>query len=261
VIVTEGALQWPFRQQCDPTALQATAAQVADATALALDWLWSLTARRFGTRSVVDRPASLPAGGAACGMYPSYLQSVYGPLGWGGLGGWTGLPPEVIELQGPAVAVTQVSITDSDGLTAVLATNAYRLEGNYLIRQDGGVWPLGQNMVAALGQANTWAVTYNRGYQVPLAGQVAMGLLICEFLKALRMDKSCRLPANVTAATRSGVSVTLDLTKAMRTTGVAEVDRWVTSVNPNGRQGPGQVWSPDVRRNQPPYRGVYARGF
>lgn len=258
MIVSTGALDWPFNARCDLVAMKLDDEDQALAAQLATDWLWSLSGRRFGTRAVVDRPAAVYA--CALNSYPSFLQSVFGAQGWPfdydprtGIRVWR----QIVELDRDAVSVESVVITDSLGVTTTVDPATYRLEGNYLVRQDGTEWPLTQNMVAADGTANTWHVAYTRGIPVPAGGQVAAGLLVCEFAKMIVGDASCKLPYNTTSTTRSGRTIALDVSKALRTTGIQQVDQWVAEVNPAGMREPPQVWSPDVRRNQPPYVGSY----
>lgn len=263
MIVQEGALTFPFVPQCDMAAMGLSAPQQALAVAAATEWLWILTARRFGVRTVVDRPATVARWGTYADV-PPYLISIYGSLAWPfDVDPRTGYisQRQFIELARDASAVTAVTITDGAGNTVVQDPAVYRLEGNYLVRQDGNQWPQTQDMIAALGSANTWSVNYSRGVAPDQFGQLACGLLICQFAKAIIGDETCKLPYNVTTAARSGVTITRNVLKAASTTGIALVDQYVAGVNPNGLQSPGSVWSPDVARNQRPYLGSYSGGI
>jgi len=90
---------------------------------------------------------------------------------------------------------------------------------------------------------------------VPLGGQIAAGLLAGELLKARRGGK-CRLPARAQSVAREGVDVTLLDPAALYEaglTGLAEVDQWITAVNPARLRTRPSVSSPDH-----PLRGLRA---
>lgn len=264
MIVEQSDLTWPYTPACDMDAMGLTPEQQAIAIALGSEWLWMLTARRYGVREVVDRPAS-NATWRCYADVPSYLVSIYGnawPFDTDPRTGYLS-NRQWVELARDASAVTNVTITAPSSVavpnppTVVVDPTLYRLEGNYLVRQDGGQWPQTQNMIAALGSPNTWSVSYSRGVPPSAWGMYACGLLIQQFALAIIGDTSCKLPYNVTTAARSGVTITKNVLKAASTTGLQLVDQFVAAENPNALQSPGSVWSPDVARNQPPYRGSY----
>jgi hypothetical protein len=265
-IIAEGDLSWPLADDLFNPPDDLDIDLVATAQAIAIEWLWELTARQFGTFPAVYRPQTRVL---SVYDYPYGLQSIYGPLwslGWP----FTGDPREnglglkqFVELVAPVVSIQQVDIYDvtTGAHTVMLPTDSpplFRQEGNYLVRQDGGQWPDTQNLIAALGAINTWAVTYTRGVVPPTMGQVAAALLAQEFAKQFAGDKACKVPANATTVTRAGVTVNRDILKAMKTTGIDIVDKWVTMVNPNGLQQSPQFWSPDQARNAPTFAGSYA---
>lgn len=265
MIIEQSDLTWPYTPACDMDKMGLTPAQQAVAVALGTEWLWMLTARRYGVRTVVDRPAT-SATWRCFADVPPYLVSMYGSLAWPfDTDPRTGYVSsrQWVELARDASAVTAVTITAPATTavpsppTVVVDPSAYRLEGNYLVRQDGGEWPQTQDMIAALGSPNTWSVAYSRGVPPSAWGQYAAGLLIQQFAQAIIGDTNCKLPYNVLTAARSGVTITKNVLKAASTTGIALVDQYVAAENPNALQSPGSVWSPDVSRNQPPYRGSY----
>lgn len=268
MIVAEGPLIWPVTDTGWAATPSVTQQQVLDAQELATEWLWSLTARRFGTRVCYDRPqTTLPR--TFLRDSPSWLMSVYGySRGWpydaDPRTGQTSAR-QIYELEQDAQSITQIQGWPAPGVTdpvfaPVVSPSVYRLEGNFLVRQDGGIWPVTQNLIAELGQPDTWQVTYVRGVPVPLAGQRAAGLITAQFLKAFCGSGECKLPFNVTNATRSGVTITRDVLKAIKTTGIGEVDQWVATVNPNGLMMAPTVWTPDLPRKSGPYLGSYAGG-
>lgn len=264
------ALTWPVIPDVKPqTTPPATDAQWTQAKASAVEWLWQQTGRRIGTRTVAYRPQGLVCTGGGYDYLP-YLQSICGPL-WGE--GWPYLTdprygskviPFILELPGPAVQPTSdtpiiVTLTDGDGNTTVLSTAdmtpVFRLDGNFLIRYDGTPWPSTQNLIGNPGDPNTWTVAYIRGTAPSPQGQQAAQMLSCEWLKWILNSKDCKLPWNATSASRSGVAVQLNIAMAFRTSGIALVDRFVQGANPNGLVEPPKIWSPDLRRNGPPYAG------
>lgn len=269
MLIDEGDLVWPLTKGvCDyPTGLSDDLKALAEE--LAVDWLWSHTAQIYGTRPAVYRPQTRSLGRCGSGWISiPYLQSIYGPLWPGSLG--AEMPREILELPGPAVPPGDgvgtnpppitVDLYDATtavhtALTSTGGTAEIRLEGDYLVRQDGDAFPDTQNLIARLSSKNTWAVNYVRGVEVPTAGQIVAARLACEFAKALSGDTKCLLPANVTSATRGGVTIQRDVVNAMSTTRIAMVDQWVREVNPNQLQQAPRVWSPDVVRNGPPFAG------
>ncbi len=157
-----------------------------------------------------------------------------------------------LDLPWPVHSILRVEI---DGET--VPAEAYRVdEGRRLVRQDGGTWPLTQDLLAAPGEPDTFVIEYERGLPVPAGGRVAAGALAMEFAKAMCNDSSCRLPERLQTVSRQGVTVTMldgfeDLAEGR--TGIWIVDSWVASVvNP---PRPATVRSVDVPRRR---GGVYA---
>jgi len=149
-----------------------------------------------------------------------------------------------VYLPGPVLSVTSVTI---DGI--VLADTSYRVDNReILVRTDGECFPECQNMNLNGPAEGTFEVTYSRGKAVPLAGQIAAGLLACEFAKACA-GQDCGLPANLSSLARQGVEVTMiDPTDVLDAglTGVPNVDLWIRSVNPARLAQRPRVFSPDV---------------
>lgn len=154
--------------------------------------------------------------------------------------------PHVL-LDAPVGRIDEVRI---DGV--VLPAEAYHVaDGNKLVRTDGKSWP----------SCHGWnfTVTYLNAYPVDIMGSHVGGLLAMEFLKALRGDKKCRLPAGVTSITRAGISmeVKADMFDG-GLTGISEVDAWVRQWNPHGQKVRTGVYSVDMepaRRLPMGYRG------
>jgi hypothetical protein len=149
-----------------------------------------------------------------------------------------------IELPPPVGPVIQVRL---DG--GIMVDTQYRVDGNRLVwigDQTGCPWPACQDLSQPDTEPDTFSVTYLNAYPVDTIGAYAAGVLAMEFAKACT-GKKCRLPANVTAVTRQGVSFEIaagSFPGGM--TGIREVDTFIGLWNPRGIQPP-QVWSPDMR--------------
>lgn len=278
--IVEGDLIWPLADGANafvqPAGLDTDLTALAEA--VAVEWLWELSGRQFGIYSAVYRPQTRLLDNSGYGWdTPQFLQSIYGPL-WGQGWPYDGDPrfnglgvKQVLELIAPVVPPTDalpitVDIYDATtGAHTEYATNdtgtdlpAFRVEGDYLVRQDGGLWPETQNLIAALGTINTWAISYQRGFAVPPMGQVAAALLAVEFGKSFLGDAKCKIPYNAVTVSRAGVTINRNVLKASTTTGIQVADQWIAAVNPNGLMQPPIVWSPDVSRNARQYAGSYA---
>lgn len=251
----EGTLTWPYVAACDPATEfpQLSPEQQAVAVRLAVEWMWSRSGRRYGTRPVVYRPAA-----AHQPHRPAYASYGYG------YGAVTALPwqrpgsresRQVLELPPPVASVESVTING-----APLDPQLWRVDGRVLVRQDGGDWPQTQTMIAALGSPDTWAVNYTRGYPVPIFGQYATGRLVCYFDRQMSAGKPCELPYNTTTVSRGGVTINRDKGKAGQTSPVPEVEQWLAMVNPDGLRSEPAVWSPDFPRASDPYPGSYTTG-
>lgn len=135
--------------------------------------------------------------------------------------------------------VTQVKV---DGV--VLPPSAYRVQDGLLLRVDGGVWPLTQDMDKDDTQPGTFAVYYTPGWPVDGVGAYAAGVLACEYAKMLS-GQSCRLPKSVTQITRQGITMTITPGAFPDgLTGIPLVDAYLLSVNPHGLKSPSVVLLP-----------------
>lgn len=228
---------------------------------MATTYLWSWTLQQFGQCPVVLRPCRSDG----CHEFSSFWGR--GPYPWGMAGGswpvlvsgqWYNLRgcmcagtcrcdvPNSVVLPGPVSAVTEVRV---DGV--VISSSAYRLDGSRLVRTDGLAWPTCQSLALPASAVGTWQVSYTRGLAVPAGGQIAAGVLACEFAKALCRDSSCALPQRVQTITRQGVTMAmLDPFTGIEKghTGIWLIDSWVSSVlNPPRSSA---VYSVDVPRTR-----------
>lgn len=156
---------------------------------------------------------------------------------------------EVI-LEGPVAVVDEVLI---DGVA--LDPSAYRLDdGNILVRTDSECWPQCQDMDAGPDEVGAFTVTYQQGIPVPRAGQIAAGLLACQFAKSCA-GGDCILPQELQSLSRNQIEVQVIDPAALPEsilTGIAQVDRWVRAVNPANLRARPRLLSRDV----PAHRGT-----
>lgn len=253
---------WPINTGCCPDWDTYTPELQAEATAWATEILWALTGRRFGECSITVRPCG---GGCHFGGYVSWPVTMDGNTAGAGWGGWipfvdgTGTwrncacpgacscaPACEVYLPGPVASVSSVFV---DGVE--VDPSAYRVDDNqYLVRQDGECWPKCQDFNlsgSAPDTENTFLVTYQRGVAVPIGGQIAAGLLACDFAQSC--TTGCKLPGNLSSLTRQGVEVTVaDPTDELNAglTGIPQVDQWIRAVNPYQLPSRTRVYSPDV---------------
>jgi hypothetical protein len=230
-----GTCNWPVDRSCLPNATgEVDQARQADAEALAVTVLWSLTGRQFGACDTIIRPCPTPYANLATGSvvgpgwFPAWVDGNWRNITCGCAGGCNDTVPSVIHLPGPAQAVTEVKIGG-----AVLPPDQYKLEGDRLYRVGGVAWP-SQDLSRPLPEDGTWSVTYQRGVPVPDGVGVLVGTLALEFLNACTGGK-CRLPRRVQSLQRQGVSYQMvDPTDiyAAGLTGIPEIDMWINSVNP-----------------------------
>lgn len=237
----------------------ATRAAIED---LAVEMLWAWTGRRLGVCPATVRPcrAECPEGvstfwgGSAAmrpglGWVPVLIGGQWFNIGCGSCGSEVcSCAPDAsraLRLPGPVASITSIWI---DG--AELPTSAYMLRDDTLIRTDGEIWPACNDDLADAHapDSTAWEVKYERGIEVPPAGQLAAALLSLELAKAVCRDKSCQLPQRVQSITRQGVSMAvLDSFEDLKEgrTGIWIIDSWVASQNAP-RISPPQVYSPDI---------------
>lgn len=120
-----------------------------------------------------------------------------------------------------------------------LPPTSWRLDNHrLLVRIDGGSWPTCQDL--SYSETPDFAVTYIPGLDLPVQGQLAAGTLSCQLARRFCGAK-CDLPANTTAVSRQGVSITIE---PGADTGLWVIDQWIGIVN---RAIP-TVRSPDISR-------------
>lgn len=231
----------PLPPANDPGYAAALATQNA-AEDLAVAVLWALSGRQYGVCPTTVRPCVMDdpffgrwhRWGYGYGGVTSYLLSWEGN-GWvnwgcGCLGSRCKLTgPRMVHLTGPVQSIDRVTI---GGVVQDPAT--YKQEGNVLYR-IGAIWPR-QDLGRPLGEPMTWSVDYQRGIPVPAGVDKLTGLLALEFMHAAAGSNKCRLPRNVTAVARNGVTyMVYDPATFYESgkTGLAEIDMWLAAINPH----------------------------
>lgn len=236
----------------------ASAAVTGYAVQAASEILWALSGRQFGLCEITLRPCRRTcdnwgggwpgfdnwwdAGGG--GPRPLLFDGAWFNIMCGGCAGSCSCTPiEEAVLPGPVYSVTEVKLNGS-----VMVTGSYRVDDHrLLVRTDGGMWPVCQDMSAPDTADNTWSVTALYGQQVPVAGQFAVGELAAEFAKAC-VGAACALPSSVGQIARQGV--TIDFTKFADIikeglVGLRFCDLFISAMNPNHLQAAPQVYDVD----------------
>ncbi len=217
----------------------------AEVDAWAIERLWQWTNQRFGPCVEIVRPCR-----KTCNGY-----SVYAPP-WGGLGviglscgncGDSCSCREVSQVRLPGPIAEPLSVT-IDG--AEVPLSAFRVDNwNLLVREDGGHFPICQDLGKSLGELGTWGVEYLLGEDVPPGGSLVAGILACEYAMALCRDEGCRLPRRVSSIQRQGMVIGIldNFTNlADGFTGIFEIDDWIMAQTKPRRRA--VISSPDVPR-------------
>lgn len=254
----------------DPTCPEAagwTPEQQALYESMATQYLWNWTGRVLGTCPLVVRPCrsdcdtfttfwgygpythgyALTKSRNSHAFGPMLIQGQWFNLGCGSCGDNCSCDESIpaLRLPSPVASIVRV-MQDGEELPA----DAYRVDNQaLLVRLDGHGWPTCQDMTVPYDAEGAFAVEYLYGSEVPPQGQLAAGVLACEFAKAAVGDASCQLPRRVQTIARQGITTTFlddmdNLDKGR--TGIWLVDSWVASmVNP---PRPGRVYSVDIPR-------------
>lgn len=225
------------------------------ATALATASLRSLTAYRVGGCPITVRPCRDGGCQPVSGPYGGYWMRPGLTQG----GQWVNNcgcgpscqhdPRTAVTLPAPVGRVDSIKV---DGTEKVLSD--FRLDnGNILVYQgdDGFEFPTAQDLRLADTEVGTWSVTYLNAIVPDVLAAQAAARLAFEFAVACggssAGNRKCKLPNNVVALTRTGVSMEFKATAwPGGLTGVNEVDAWIFAVNPTGRKGQTRVLSLDL---------------
>ena len=224
---------WPIRWTCD-TPFEEVEPELADlAVSAAQDILWSMSGRRYGICEVTEwyRPP-------CSDCLPPYADT-FGPGVELALGREKRDCCKIHLDSQPVREIVSVEL-----LGEIMDPNDYALDLNVL-RRVGKCWPCGDGC-----DEPPVVVTYEWGMDVPALGELAMGEVACEMLKALQ-GKDCKLPGNAVSVTRQGVSVDLESVGnlyAQNRLGLPIADQFLRSVNPGKLMSRSQVFTPDFAR-------------
>lgn len=247
---------WPIDTSCIPADWAQVDESIREmAVMLASSSLHALSAYSVGGCPITIRPCA-----SQCATLPAY--DLYGPGGrlWApgitasglwvnnaGLGGSCGASCE-FTLPPPVGGIQSIKV---DG--AELPRADFRLDNNnVLVYQGGGDCPFRAEQDLSLpdSEPGTWSITYLNARRVDRLAAKAAAHLAYEFALACGDSKvraKCRLPANVKAITRMGMTMELNVgVWPAGFTGVQEVDAWIAVVNPRQRKGQTRLYSPDV---------------
>lgn len=139
----------------------------------------------------------------------------------------------------PVRAITEVTV---DGV--VRAPDSYALTGRRYLED---AWRLGWE-VCGCDRDRPMTVTYDYGTDPPAAARTAAIRLAAELAKAAAGAASA-LPGYITQRVRQGETISYTSAAALfdkGRTGLADVDLWLSAVNPRGLRRSSSVWSPDT---------------
>lgn len=159
------------------------------------------------------------------------------------------------------VPVREIIAVKVDG--AFLTSADYRLDySRDLIRmrdvaepRTPVAWPTAQILDLPNTEADTWSVTYTYGQDPPQMAVTAAQELGCEIYKMCTDADDCQIPSGVTKVVRQGVTLdrsALATALAAGAVGLASVDLFLGTYNPDKLPQRSAVWSPDTQ--QFPYR-------
>jgi hypothetical protein len=221
----------------------------------ASELLYGLSGRQFpGLCTATLRPAAKPSwtpysewlGYLAARGLQGYWSSSWGVCA--GAAGYHDGCQSSRELYLPVYPVRSVENVTIDGV--VLDASAYRVDDmRTLIRLDGEIWPLCQDLDLPLGQQGTFSLDVTYGQEPPSSGKNAAITFAAELAKA-RSDKPNKLPVRLQTITRQNVSMTVmdpQQFLAQGLTGIYEVDLFIRTFNPSRMVAPPIAWSPDIQ--------------
>ena len=224
---------WPIRWTCD-TPFDEVEPELADlAIASAQNILWALSGRRYGVCQIEEgyRPP-------CSDCLPPYGDA-FGPGVELALGRERRDCCKIHLNYQPVREIVSVVLNGE-----TLDPSEYALDLNVL-RRVGRCWPCGDGC-----DDPPVVVTYEYGLDVPALGELAMGEVACEILKALQ-GKDCRLPNNAISVTRQGVNVQLGDSARLfdqKRLGLPITDMFLMEVNPSRLESRSTVHTPDFAR-------------
>ena len=218
-----------------------------DLLQVASELLYELSGRQWRGQSTSR--VQVVGAGQNSRLVPGWVPAAIGtgPDGAAPLVGGRGTGPVVVRL--PSSPATSATVTlDGQALDDTrwsLAAGTGLLE-----RTDGNPWPVD----------GTLLVEYTSGIAPPVAGRmyaVALAVELAKVTPGSAGSLDARLANVVTSLTREAVTVQMEpvainLREAITSgkTGLAEIDLWLTSVNPYRMRRRARVYSPDLGRTR-----------
>lgn len=255
-------------EQLSPAAMAVT----GDAIQMAADVLWVLSGQRFGLCTVTLRPCRedcsndwlgwndwWPGVGSGIrsstggGPRPWWYNGVWYNICGGCTGSCSCTMIDTAYLPAPTRQVLEVKM---DG--EVMDPSLYRVDENrMLVRLDGQLWPMCQNMGAPDDRPGTWSVTITVGEDVPLLARRAVGQLAGELAKDCA-GEACMLPYEITSLSRQGVNLSFgspnEVDPVVAQLNLQWVSLFINTYNPNRLAHRAKAY--DVDRNPRPWRRV-----
>lgn len=246
-----GGCVWPIDPACKTAEWDALEDDVKDRSlALASATLQRLTGGRVGGCPIRVRPQ--PARGGCYvytdGPFPGSTPPFSPHLGvrgeWRNCG--RGETPCEVILPAPVTQLHEVWI---DGVQRDY--DDFRIDNaKALVYQgtDDCPFPAEQNLNLDRTEPGTFEVIYMNTYPVDMIGSYAVGILAMEYAKACSGSGKCRLPSNVVAIARQGVSYEIiPGSFPDGFTGIREVDTFIAMWNPRGLKQPPTIVAPGQR--------------
>lgn len=255
-------------EELSPAAMAVT----GDAVRIAADVLWILSGQRFGLCTVTLRPCREDCSSDWLGWndwWPGVGQGVRtstggGPRPWWYNGVWYNICGgctgscsctliDTAYLPAPTREVIEVKL---DG--AVMDPSLYRVDENrMLVRLDGQLWPMCQNMGLPDDRPGTWSVTITVGEDVPLLARRAVGQLAAELARDCA-GEACMLPYEITSLSRQGINLSFgspnEVDPVISQLNLQWVSLFLNTYNPNKLARRAKAY--DVDRNPRPWRRV-----
>lgn len=124
-------------------------------------------------------------------------------------------------------------------------------DGHIIVYQGSEKCPFlhAQDLSQRDSEPGTWSITYLPTHPVDIVAAKAVLELALEFAKACTDPKKCKLPRNVVATVRFGM--TYEVEKGLfpgGLTGIDGPDSFIELWNPQHRREPSRVFSPDIVR-------------
>jgi hypothetical protein len=226
-----------------------------EALMAATEVLYNLSGQQFGLCELTVRPCRRDCDG--------------GPFNWGSWWEWGGVWPRPLLYQGAwynltcggcAGTCSCVALSEAwlpgpvNTVTMVMLNGSPMPSGSYrvddfrkLVRTDGGMWPICQDLTQPDTAADTWSVTFTYGQDVPAVGKLAVAELACEIVSGC-LGGACAFGRNATSVSRQGITIDFPTFTELLTAGMLGLrwtDMFVATYNPQRLKAPPLVFDVD----------------